>query len=148
MFELASGPVTWTRQRQKSVAVSRTEAEYVSASLATREAEWLRRLLSELGHQTADALVLYVDNQSAIRLIKNPEFHKRPKHIDTQYLVVRDQYEANVVDVKYIQSENQKADIFTKALPRDRFKRLCYAIGVTPRNYTVMMRQLRRDNVY
>ena len=130
VFELASGPVTWTCQRQKSVAVSTTAAEYVSASLATREAVWLRKLLNDLGHQTADALVLYVDNQNAIRLIKNPEFHKRTKHIDTQYHFVRDQYEANVIDVKYIPSENQKADIFTKALPRDRFKRLCDAIGV------------------
>ena len=131
LFELASGLVSWSSQRQKSVALSTTEAEYVAASMATREAVWLSRLMKDIGCPASSAINLYTDNQSALRLVKNPEFHKRTKHIDIHYHFIREKYEENVIDVMYVPSENQKADIFTKPMPRDRFQRLCDAMGLS-----------------
>ena len=77
VFSLANGPVTWASQRQKLVVLSTTEAEYVAASAAAKEAVWLRRLLAGIGRQCKQAIVLFVDNQSTIQLAKNHEFHKR-----------------------------------------------------------------------
>jgi hypothetical protein len=71
-----------------------------------------------------------VDNQGAIRLIKNPEFHKRTKHIDVQYHYVRDRYEAGLIMPEYVSTKSQLADLFTKALLADQFKSLRSQIGI------------------
>lgn len=81
VFMMCGGPITWTCQRQKSVSLSTTEAEYIAGSNASRETVWLRQLLLEIGHEQTDATTLYIDNQSTIKLIQNPVFHKRSKHI-------------------------------------------------------------------
>lgn len=65
-----------------------------------------------------------MDNQSAIRLVKNPEFHKRTKHIDVRYHFIREKYEAGMFELTYVSSDEQLADIFTKPLPRRRFELL------------------------
>jgi len=63
--------------------------------------------------------MLYVNNQSAIKLSKNPELHKRTKHIDIRYHFLREKYESGEISITYIPSEIQKTDILTKALPRE-----------------------------
>lgn len=77
IFHLSNGPITWSSQRQKMVTLSTTEAEYVAAAAAAKEAKWLRKLLRDLRCLNEKETVLYIDNQSAIRLVKNPEFHKQ-----------------------------------------------------------------------
>lgn len=67
---------------------------------------------------------------SAVRLIKNPEFHKRSKHIDVKYHFIRDLYLKAEIDVKYVRSEEQIADIFTKALPKPTFMYLRKKLGL------------------
>lgn len=99
-------------------------------SATSREAVWLRRLLSDVECPCAGATTIYVDNQSAIRLVKNPEFHKRTKHIDIRYHYVREKVNANELNIKYLCTEEQKANIFTKALPKERFCRLRENIGI------------------
>ena len=130
LFELAGGPVTWSSQRQKLVTLSTTESEYVAASSACKEAVWLRKLLRNLNCGSEKATVIFVDNQSAIRLVKNPEYHKRTKHIDIRYHFIREKSEAKEIAVEYVPSELQKADIFTKALTKQRFKSLCESMRV------------------
>lgn len=66
-------------------------------------------------------IVLYIDNQSSIKLIRNPEFHKRTKHIDIKFHFIREKIENSDINVKYVCTENQLADLLTKALPRNRF---------------------------
>lgn len=130
VFTLAGGPVTWSSQRQKFVTLSTTEAEYVAAASAAKEAIWLKKLLNDIGCQCSQATTLYIDNQSAIRLVKNPEFHKRTKHIDIRYHFIREKVESNELAVSFIPSNLQLADIFTKALPRDRFSFLCTSLRI------------------
>jgi len=112
------------------VTLSTTEAEYVAASTATREAIWIRKLLSDIGYPCDKETTLYVDNQSAIQLVRNPVFHKRTKHIDIHFHFVREKVNEKEIIVEYIPSENQRADIFTKALPRDRFKSICNKLNI------------------
>ena len=130
VFKFCNGPVSWCTQRERTVSLSSTEAEYISATTATREAVWLRQLLHDIGSPCASATVLHIDNQSAIQLVKNPVFHGRTKHIEIQYHFIREKYENKNIDVVYIPSELQLADVFTKALARDAHQRLCAKIGL------------------
>jgi len=124
IFCMANGPVTWSCQRQKLVTLSTTESEYVAAATAAKELIWLRKLLKDISGQCDNATTLYIDNQSAIKLSKNPELHKRTKHINIRYHFLREKYESGEISIVYIPSEIQKADILTKALHRERFQML------------------------
>lgn len=117
VFLMCGGPITWACQRQKSASLSTTEAEYVAASNATREAVWLKQLLTEIGEEQTNGTTLYIDNQSTIK-IQIPVFHKRSKHIDVAYHFVREKYKNNVINVKYIPTTEQLADISQKLCPK------------------------------
>ena len=79
-FSIGSGVVSWFSRKQKSVALSSTEAEYMAASMAACEGMWLRKLLAGLFEYELEATVVHCDNQSGIRLSENPVFHDRNKH--------------------------------------------------------------------
>jgi hypothetical protein len=115
IFTLGAGVISWKSQRQKTVALSSTEAEYVSASTATREVLWLHKLLNEL-HQPQQTTTLHCDNQGSIALANNPTFHQRTKHIDTQYHFIRDEVERQVIKLYYIPTDQMIADVLTKPL--------------------------------
>lgn len=130
VFSKANGPITWCAERQKIVTLSTTEAEYVAASTAARELIWIRRLLDNLGCPCAGATVLRVDNLNSINLAKNPEYHKRTKHIDTRYHFIREKVVSKEIKLEHVPTEIQKADMFTKPLPKNRFKMLCDQINI------------------
>lgn len=71
-----------------------------------------------------------MDNQSGIRLIKNPEFHFRTKHIDVRYHFIREKYEEGMFELNYIETKSMIADIFTKALPANKFNELRSKLGM------------------
>ena len=124
------GPVFWASRKQASCASSTTEAEYLAASSTTKEFIWHRRLLTSLGKAPNSPTPLFTDNQSALRLIKNPEFHRRTKHIDVQYQVIREAFLANLLLPSFVSTHDQLADIFTKALPKENFHRLRHQLGM------------------
>ncbi|KPJ19636.1 Retrovirus-related Pol polyprotein from transposon TNT 1-94 [Papilio machaon] len=126
--------VTWSSQRQQSVALSTTEAEFMAACAATKEIMWLKQLLCDIGQYKQVSVCLNIDNQSAINVIKNSEFHKRCKHIDIKYNFIKEKYQQNVISLNYVNSVEQFADIFTKSLPRERFKLLRSNIGMLSLN--------------
>ena len=105
----------------------------MAASNASREVLWLRQLISEIDEISDSGTVLCVDNQSAIKLIKNPVFHRRSKHIDVVYHFIREKFEENIIDIKYVPSAEQVADIFTKALPKVAFQKNCSLLGIKNR---------------
>jgi len=130
VFCLANGAVTWSSQRQRLVTLSTTGAEY-AASSAAREVVWIRKLLSDIGCPCDKETTLYIDNQSAIQLVGNPVFHKRTKHIDVHFHFIREKVNEKEIKVEFVPSENQRADIFTKALPRDRFRSMCAKLNLS-----------------
>lgn len=129
----SNAAITWQSKRQNCVALSTTEAEYISAAAAAKEMVWIKRLLNDCQNY-CNEYMLYVDNASAIKLIKNPELHQRSKHIDVRYHYVRNLYRDGLINVHYIQSEKQIADIFTKALPKPQFVNLRSKLGLVSKN--------------
>ncbi|KAK2579157.1 hypothetical protein KPH14_011607 [Odynerus spinipes] len=100
----ASAAITWQSKRQKCVAQSTTEAEYVSAASPCKDIVWLKKLLTEC-HSDNENFTLYIDNISAIKLITNPEFHQRSKHIDIKYHYIRDLYKTGEIKLNYIKTD-------------------------------------------
>jgi hypothetical protein len=129
VFIHLGGPVSWASRRQPCVALSTTEAEFVAAADATKEAVWFQQLLSELGID-ARSTTIYCDNQSAIALVNNPTFHQRTKHIDVRLFYIRELQESKKVNIVYLNTEQQIADILTKPLAAPRFEKLRDALGV------------------
>lgn len=129
IFLLAGGAVSWLSKKQATVALSTAEAEYIALSQAAQEGVWLRRLLTELGMETT-ATVILEDNQGAIAIAKNPVDHARTKHIDIRYHYIRECVQNGQIQLKYCCTENMKADILTKPLPRQRFEYLREKIGL------------------
>ncbi|KAK9721522.1 hypothetical protein QE152_g21514 [Popillia japonica] len=112
-----------------NVSLSSTEAEYVALGKGITEGCWIRNLLQEIGIECEQVLI-FEDNQSAIYISKNPEQHKRLKHVDLKYHFVRDKICSNIVNISYIRSEEQIADLCTKGLPRRTFQNLSEMLGL------------------
>lgn len=128
---LNNGPVIWSSRKQSIVATSTTDAEYVAMCETAKEVIWTRQLLEDLGINQKNATILHCDNVAAKLLIKNPVYHKRTKHIDVKFHYTREQVKNGLIEVQHIESSNQLADIFTKNLPRDKFKFNCSLLNLT-----------------
>lgn len=126
----ANGPVTWCSQRQKCVARSTTEAEYVAASNAAQETMWLRAFLNETEGGATLPTKLLIDNQSALNLVKNSDHHKLTKHIDVKYHYIRQQVQNEEIETVYVPSNEQLADFLTKPLSREKFSVNCKKLSI------------------
>jgi hypothetical protein len=130
VFRIGGGAITWSSKRQSIVALSTAEAEYIAAVHAAKEAMWLRILLNELDAGPNGAVVLRCDNQSAIALCKDSKFHARTKHFDIRYHFIREAVENRSIAISYIPSDQNIADILTKALARPKFELLLKSLGL------------------
>ncbi|KAF1318426.1 Integrase catalytic core protein, partial [Globisporangium splendens] len=150
VFTLNGGCISWRSKKQRTVALSSTEAEYMALSEATQEAVWLKAFLRELGEDTGNgAVTVYEDNQDSIALAKNPEFHKRTKHIDIRYHFVREKVEDGQVVLEYCPTQEMLVDIMTKPIAAAQFDYLRTKLSIqvaiessgsvvkTPRSATV-----------
>ncbi|THH28130.1 hypothetical protein EUX98_g6049, partial [Antrodiella citrinella] len=118
VLKIGSGAVSWSSKLQTMVGLSTTEAEYVAAVTCGMEAIWMRSLLSEIGYTQDGPTLIYMDNQSAIQVVKNPEHHGRMKHLDLRLFWLRDEIQKGVISVKYIPTDFMAADILTKPLSK------------------------------
>ncbi|KFZ24291.1 hypothetical protein V502_01231 [Pseudogymnoascus sp. VKM F-4520 (FW-2644)] len=120
VFTLAGGPVSWSSQRQKTVATSTMDAEYIAGAEAAKEAVWIRNFINDLRIPQVhiDTVPLYIDNNSALKLTRNPEFHSRSKHIDVKHHFIREKVEEGVINTQRVDTTDNLADVFTKALAK------------------------------
>ncbi|XP_048615895.1 LRR receptor-like serine/threonine-protein kinase GSO1 [Brassica napus] len=121
VFFIGETAFTWMSKKQPIVTLSTCEAEYVAATSCVCHAIWLRNLLKELNLPQEEPTKIFVDNRSAIALAKNPVFHDRSKHIDTRYHYIRECVTKMDVQLEYVKTNDQVADIFTKPLKREDF---------------------------
>lgn len=125
----AGGAISWLSQRQRIVSTSTTEAEIIAANEACKELIWLRRLYNEISN-LKETPVLYIDNNAALRLTQNPEFHRRTKHISIKHFFIREKVSEGKIEVAKISTENQLADMMTKPLSKTRLEALCTKINL------------------
>ena len=104
-FGLGSTVVSWFSRKQKSIALSLSEAEYMAVSKVSCEGIWLRKMLVGLFGQSLRLTMIYCDNQSCIKLTENPVFHDKSKHIEIRYHFIRDYVQKRVVKLKYISTD-------------------------------------------
>jgi transposase InsO family protein len=132
VFTVAGGAIAWSSKKQGTVALSTAEAEYVAATHAAKHCIWQQTLYQELKFPQPETMILHCDNQAAIAISENPEFHSRTKHIDIALHFLRDLTESGKIQLQYIPSRENLADIFTKALARPLFEDLRSQLGVLP----------------
>ncbi|GJX43495.1 hypothetical protein Tco_0260171 [Tanacetum coccineum] len=121
--------VSWSSKKQRSTAISTTEAEYIAMSGCCAQILWMRSQLKDYGFDF-NKIPLYCDNKSVIALCCNNVQHSRSKHIDIRHHFIREQVENRVVELYFVETNYQLADILTKALPRERFEFLLPRLGM------------------
>jgi histone deacetylase 1/2 len=114
---LGSTPISWKSGKQRTVARSSTEAEYKALADGTAEILWIRSLLTELRVPSSTVTTLWCDNLGATFLSANPVFHARTKHVEVDYHFVRDRVTKQEIQVRFISSKDQLANVLTKPLP-------------------------------
>jgi hypothetical protein len=128
---MAGGLVSWSSKRQPTVALSTTEAEYMSMTRAVQQVTWMYAFLDEVGLPQEHPFTIFGDNAPAIALTKNTKGHARAKHIDVRYHYIRERVNEGHVLIEHVPSDKNLADIFTKQLPRVTHQHLCREIGLT-----------------
>ncbi|GJW56042.1 retrovirus-related pol polyprotein from transposon TNT 1-94 [Tanacetum coccineum] len=119
--------VTWMSKKQDCNAMSSAKEEYAALSASCAQVMWMRTQLKDYGFNY-NKIPLYCDSQSAIAISCNPVQHSRTKHIHTRYHFIKEQVENGIIKLYFVRTEYQLADMFTKALPEDRYKRRCCSL--------------------
>ncbi|GJS04339.1 reverse transcriptase domain-containing protein [Tanacetum coccineum] len=121
--------VSWSSKKQDCTAMSIAEAEYVSLSACCAQVIWMRTQLLDYGYKY-NRIPMYCDSKSAIAISCNPVQHSKTKHIDIRYHFIKEHVENGTVEIYFVGTEYQLADLFTKALPKERFEYLVHRIGM------------------
>ncbi|KAK8634151.1 hypothetical protein V6N13_014980 [Hibiscus sabdariffa] len=126
------GAVSWKSSKQDTVADSTTEAEYIAASEAAKEAVWIKKFITELGvvPSISDALKLYCDNNGAIAQAKEPRSHQRSKHILRRFLLIREIVDRGDVEICKVHTDDNIADPLTKPLSQQKHDRHTESLGI------------------
>jgi len=123
-FQMGKGIITWSSKKQSVVVLSSTKSEYIAQMHATKKLMWLHVFLGELTTPFIEPTTLHCDNQGAIVLSKDNKFHACTKHINIRYHYICEAIENKNIILPYIPTEDNIADIFTKALSKPKFKKL------------------------
>jgi len=117
---LGDNLISWASKRQATIVLSTAEAEYISAASWCTQLLWMKHQLEDY-QITENCIPIYCDNTAAICLSKNPILHLRAKHIEIKHHFIRDYVQKGVLDIQFIDTDHQWADIFTKPLTIERF---------------------------
>eukprot|EP00253_Pinus_taeda_P026483 PITA_26483 len=147
VFHMGSGAISWASKKQPIVSLSTAEAEYVAATATACQAVWLRRVLRDLCHEQENGTTIYYDNSSAIALSKNFVFHKRTKHIDTKFHFIRELVNNGEIVLQHYRTEDQLADILTKALGKKSFDHFRKCLGMQKNPGVEIKGECWKDNL-
>jgi hypothetical protein len=127
---LGSNLVSWISRLQKTVSLSSCEAEYVALSEGARELLWIHQVLQDFGFESRLPVPVGIDNQAALALVFNPVLHQRTKHLDIKLHHVRDLQNQGFIATRYISTNENAADLLTKALDSTKHNKHCEALGI------------------
>jgi len=130
MFSFGSGAISWNNKKQPTVALLSIEVEYRGVTIAPCEGVWLQKLLSDLGRLVDALIVIYCDNISSILFANNPVYHARTKHIEVHYHFIRKKVLTKEIDLIHVNTEDQVANIFIKALGTNKLNKFRKMLGV------------------
>ena len=131
-YIIGGATIGWMSKKQSITATSTYDAEYVAAAACTRHVTWLRNLLLCLGFPQPGPTSIYCDNQAAISLTKDFQFHAKSRHIDIHVHLIQDKVSDGTVLGSYVPSEENATDIFTKGLPRIKHEKFVHENGLMP----------------
>ena len=129
-FSFGFGVFSWCSKKQEVVAQSTVEAEYVAVVAAMNQALWIRKIMTDLHMKQEESTQIFVENQAAISIANDPVFHGKTKHFKIKLFLLREVQREGEVKLLYCKTENQSADILTKALPKAKFEYLRQKLGV------------------
>lgn len=129
IIKIFGNTVSWVTRKQNCVALSTTEAELVALCSPVQDSLWFKKLLSDL-NVNVDIITIFEDNRGCIFLTKNPENNRRVKRIDLKFHFVHEQIKTGKINIEYLNTRSQQADILTKGLNRLQFYRNCTEIGL------------------
>nr|GFA80052.1 hypothetical protein [Tanacetum cinerariifolium] len=121
--------VSWSLKKQDCTTLSIAKAEYVSLSSCCAQVLWMRTQLTDYGFNF-NKIPIYCDSKSAIAISCNPVQHSRTKHIAVHYHFIKEHVEKGTIELYFVKTDYQMADLFTKALPADRFNYLVRRLGM------------------
>nr|GEX92568.1 copia protein [Tanacetum cinerariifolium] len=121
--------VSWSSKKQDCTSLSTAKSEYVSLSACFAQVLWMRTQLTDYGYHF-DKILIYCESKSAIAISYNPVQHSRTKHIAVRYHFIKEHVEKGTIELYFVKTDYQLADIFTKALPVDRFNYLVCLLGM------------------
>lgn len=130
VFKLFGSTVSWASRKQLCVTVSSTEAEYIALCEASKEALWLKGLVNDFNIFQINYVSIFEDNQGCMRIAEDPKEHKLMKHVDTKYHFVRELVQNEVIDLHYIRTDDQIADVMTKPLQKRQFIKLRKGLNI------------------
>nr|GEY51094.1 retrovirus-related Pol polyprotein from transposon TNT 1-94 [Tanacetum cinerariifolium] len=121
--------VSWSSNKQDCTALSTAKAEYVSLSACCAQVLWMRTQLTDYGFNF-NKIPIYCDSKSAIAISCNPVQHSRTKHIVVRYHFIKEHVEKGTIELYFVKTDYKTANLFTKALPADRFNYLVRRLGM------------------
>ena len=130
VFTMAGSPVSWRSKQQATVALSTTEAKYIALSRAAQQAQWMHSWCEEIGYPQSEPATLKGDNLGSIHLTKNTKEHHKIKHINIRHHYLRELATEGKIEVTVIRGVENLADIFTKPLPKETFRKHLANLGI------------------
>jgi len=129
LLKLADGIISWQSRVQKTIALSATEAEYMALSDCSRQVVWIQNIFTELGLSSKPTQIC-MDNEGGIFIASNPVQEQCTKHIDVRFHYVRDLIEQKRIDIIWVPTDDNPADMFTKNLGHIKFKKFRGMLGL------------------
>jgi len=130
VFVSSGCPISWASRKQKTTALSSTEAEYMALCEAAKEAHYLRRFLGEIGIDEKPKIQIMCDNNGARKLAENPVFHARTKHIDVRHHFVREALCQGIISIEHVGTTDMAADFLTKGVPGPKYRHCLELLGM------------------
>lgn len=144
-FILGGSPISWDARKQRTVALSSTEAEYMALTEAAKESIYLRNFLTELHLNAIADITVFGDNMGALKLAENSIFHGRTKHIDIKHHFIREALRNGFLKVSHIPTEEMVADVLTKSLGKPKHLTCLKLMGITACTVDLASRGSVRD---